>query len=88
MPGIVSAPLKGGGQTPKMQDGMGSNGASGKKRNQPRFVFQIDSDSEGAVIRVLDTYAGTVFREVPVEQFVAYARNHKDVKRFLLGQVS
>jgi len=59
-----------------------------KRHRRPRYVFQIDSDSEGAVIRVLDTHAGTVFREIPVEQFVAYAKQHKDVRKFLLGDAS
>ena len=57
-------------------------------RARPRFIFRIDSDSEGAVIRVLDTHTGTVFREIPVEQFVAFAKKNKDVKGFLLGNVS
>ena len=47
---------------------MGSSGAVGTKRGRPRFVFQIDSDSEGGVIRVLDTHSGAVFREIPVEE--------------------
>jgi len=60
----------------------------GRTRRRPRYIFQIDSDSEGAVIRVMDTHAGTVFREIPVEQFVAYARENKDVKAFLLEGTS
>ncbi len=59
-----------------------------KRRRRPRYVFQIDSDSEGSIIRVLDTHAGTVVREIPIEQFVAYAKKNKDVKAFLLGRVS
>ncbi len=55
---------------------------------RPRYVFQIDSDSDGAVIRILDTRAGTVFREIPVAEFVAYAKKNKNVKAFLLGRDS
>ena len=53
-----------------------------------RYVFQIDSDSDGSVIRVVDTRSGAVLREIPIEQFVAYAKKNKDVKAFLLGRVS
>ncbi len=59
-----------------------------RKRARPRIVFQIDSDTEGGVIRVLDTHAGTVIREIPVEQFVEFAKKHKDVKGFLLGTIA
>ena len=51
-------------------------------------MFQIDSDSDGSVIRVVDTRSGAVLREIPIEQFVAYAKKNKDVKAFLLGRVS
>jgi hypothetical protein len=57
-------------------------------RQRPRFIFQIDSDSEGAVIRVLDTQQGTVFREVSVQDFLAFAKKNKNVKAFLLGQAT
>jgi len=59
-----------------------------RHRRRTRYVFQIDSDSEGSVIRVLDTHAGTVLREIPIEEFMAYAKKNKDVKAFLLGRVS
>lgn len=55
-----------------------------RPRRGPRFVFQVDSDTDGAVIRVFDTHEGTLFREIPVDEFVAYAREHKDVTGFLL----
>ena len=58
--------------------------AAGKR---PRYIFQVDSDSDAAVIRVLDTLNDTVFREIPVDEFVRYAREHKDVRAFLLGQI-
>ena len=67
---------------------MAQQGIGEARRERPRFIFQIDSDSEGAVIRVLDTHLGTVFREIPVREFVAFAKKNKNVKAFLLGQVS
>ena len=59
-----------------------------QSEGRTRYVFQIDSDSDGSVIRVVDTRSGAVLREIPIEQFVAYAKKNKDVKAFLLGRVS
>jgi len=60
---------------------------NGKGRRGPRYIFQVDSASDAAVIRVLDTLTNTVFREIPVEEFVRYARENRDVKKFLLGHL-
>jgi len=57
----------------------------GNGRSDTRYVFQIDADPERAVIRVLDSRTSTVLREIPVSEFLAFARKHKNVKRFLLG---
>ena len=62
---------------------MGQQRANGGRK--PRYIFQIDKQVDGGVIRVFDTRAGTVFREVPVRDFVAYAKEHRNVKAFLLG---
>jgi len=51
---------------------------------RPRYIFQVDSASDGAVIRVLDTRTDTVFREIPVEEFLEFARSHRDVRSFFL----
>lgn len=63
------------------------NGTGRRVRAGPRYVFQVDSDSAGAVIRVLDTHTDRIFREIPVEEFLAFARHSKNVKAFLFGQV-
>lgn len=56
---------------------------------RPRWIFQLETGgSGGAVIRVLDTRTDTIFREIPIEEFLAYARHHRDVARFLLSRVT
>ena len=57
------------------------------RRRRPLWIFQVESDDSGTVIRVLDTLNDTVFREIPVEEFLDYAREHKNVTPFLLGKL-
>lgn len=64
---------------------MGHLNADG--RRGPRVTFQIDKRVDGGVIRVMDRSAGTVLREIPVREFVAFAKEHKNVKAFLLGRL-
>ena len=52
----------------------------------PRYIFRIEKQADGGVIRVFDTRAGKIFREIPVRDFVAYAKEHRNVKAFLLGR--
>jgi hypothetical protein len=35
----------------------------------------------------LDTTEDTVFREIPIEEFLEYARHNKNVTAFLLGKL-
>ena len=72
---------------------MGSNGTDSApvprpvRGNGARYIFQVDTATEGGVIRVLDRATATVFREIPVADFVRFARTHRNVKRFLLGEL-
>jgi uncharacterized FlaG/YvyC family protein len=59
--------------------------AGARRRGAPRYIFQIDRGPDGAVIRVLDTASGDTFREIPVAEFVAYAKANRDVRPLLLG---
>ena len=49
--------------------------------------IQIDTDPENAVIRVVDPRTATVFREIPVEEFLEFARTHRNVKPLLFGRL-
>jgi uncharacterized FlaG/YvyC family protein len=59
-----------------------------RRGSSARYIFQIDTETKGGVIRVLDRATDTVFREIPVPEFVRFAKRHKNVKRFLLGEAS
>ena len=59
--------------------------SDGEQRGRPRYVFQVDHRSDGAVIRILDTLTDQVFREVPVALFLEHARTTRELKRFLFG---
>jgi hypothetical protein len=56
-------------------------------RRRPRWIFQLEHLGDRTVIRVLDTQEDTVFREIPIEDFLAYARHNKNVTAFLLGKL-
>ena len=58
-----------------------------RRRPRPRYVFQVDSSSERTVLRVMDTSGERVFREIPIEEFLEYARHHKNVTPWLLAQL-
>ena len=55
---------------------------------RPRYIFQIDSDSEGHVIRILDSETGDIFREIPIAEFLEFAKRSTKVREFFFGQVS
>lgn len=59
--------------------------AAPHRRPRPRFIFQVDSSSAAAVIRILDTESGSIFREIPVDEFLAFARESKDLKSLFFG---
>ncbi len=70
-------------------DGTGSGGAAGggqRARPRPRYIFQVDSSTGRAVIRILDTATEGVFREIPVEDFLEYAKRSKDMRSLFFGQ--
>ena len=50
---------------------------------RPRWIFQVDTTSERTILRVCETSSGSVFREIPIEEFLAYARQHRDVTPWL-----
>jgi len=56
-------------------------------RRRPRWIFQLEHLGDRTVIRVLDTLEDTVFREIPIEEFLEYARHNKNVTAFLLGKL-
>ncbi|MHC4547570.1 MAG: flagellar protein FlaG [Planctomycetota bacterium] len=65
----------------------GSEHENEAPRRRPRWIFQVESNADRAVIRVLDTLNDTIFREIPIEEFLEYARNHRDVTAFLLEKL-
>jgi len=67
---------------------MERDGHGTARRPSPRYVFQVDSSQERTVLRVLDCSTSRVFREIPIEEFLAYARTHRNVTPFLLGQLA
>lgn len=62
-------------------------GGAGGRRRPPRWVFQVQTGESGTVLRVLDTTTDTVFREIPIQEFLDYARTHRNVTPFLLGKL-
>jgi uncharacterized FlaG/YvyC family protein len=50
-----------------------------------RWVFTVAKASAGPVIRILDSVTGGVFRDVPVADFLAYARSGTDMRTFFFG---
>ena len=66
---------------------MDRDGNGNVRRASPRYVFQVDSSRERMVLRVLDSSTSRVFREIPIEDFLDYARSHRNVTPFLLGQL-
>ncbi len=70
-----------------MEKGTKGPPRSGGSRAATRYIFQVDSSADGTVLRILDTRSDRVFREIPIEDFLAYARCHRNVKPFLLGHL-
>jgi len=70
-----------------MENGGTGNGARPARRPRPRWIFQVESAPDGTVLRVLDTHNETVFREIPIEEFLEYARHNKNVTPWLLGKL-
>jgi uncharacterized FlaG/YvyC family protein len=67
---------------------MRNNGTgNGRRPIGARYVFQIDSDPDRAVIRVVDSLTDTVMREIPIAEFLEFARTHKNVKPLLFGRL-
>lgn len=66
---------------------MGNDGSKRRARRRPRWIFQLEHLDDRTVIRVLDTTEDTVFREIPIEEFLEYARHNKNVTSFLLGKL-
>jgi uncharacterized FlaG/YvyC family protein len=61
--------------------------AGGTPRARPRWIFQVDTNADRTVLRVFDATSRTVHREIPIEEFLAYARRNRDVTPFLLAQL-
>jgi uncharacterized FlaG/YvyC family protein len=61
------------------RDGTKRAAAAGR----PRWIFQIDHVEDRTVLRVCETSSGSVFREIPIEEYLAYARRHRDVTPWL-----
>jgi len=70
---------------------MGNDGSEhavrDRVRRRARWIFQLEHIGDRTVIRVLDTLEDTVFREIPIEEFLEYARHNKNVTAFLLGKL-
>ncbi len=58
-----------------------------RTRQRARYIFQVQTGSEGTVLRVLDTRSDRVFREIPIREFLEYARKNRDVTPFLMGKL-
>ena len=61
-----------------------------ERRNprRPRYIFQIDSDSEGHEIRIVDSETGDIFREIPIAEFLEFAKRSTRVRDLFFGPVS
>jgi len=46
----------------------------------------VDSSGGSGVIRILDTATEGVFREIPVADFLAFAKRSKDLRSLFFGQ--
>jgi len=57
------------------------------ERVRKRYVFQVESCAERTVLRVRDGRGDEVLKEIPIEEFLAYAREHRDVRPFLLDRL-
>lgn len=67
---------------------MGNNDEERRNARGPRYIFQIDSDSEGHVIRILDSETGDIFREIPIAEFLEFAKRSTRVQDLFFGPVS
>ena len=63
-------------------------GNHSKPRRRARWIVQLETDGDNPVLKVLDTRTDTVFREIPIKEFLEYARHNKDIGRFLMGQLT
>jgi len=57
------------------------------RRKRVRYIFQVQTGVNGTVLRVLDTQSDRVFREIPIREFLEYARKNRDVTPFLMGHL-
>lgn len=57
------------------------------RRRRARYIFQVQTGEDGTVLRVLDTASDRVFREIPIRDFLDYARQNRDVTPFLMGHL-
>ena len=58
-----------------------------RKQRRARYIFQVQTGVDGTVLRVLDTASDRVFREIPIREFLDYARENRDVTPFLMGHL-
>lgn len=61
--------------------------ARGPRRRTARYIFQVESRTDGTILRVMDTMDTRVCREIPIEEFLEYARRNKNVTPFLLNKL-
>jgi len=64
-----------------------ATGGDAAERRPPRWIFQVQTGEAGTVLRVLDTTTDSVFREIPIQEFLDYAKCHRNVTPFLLGKL-
>jgi hypothetical protein len=55
------------------------------KRARPRLVFHVETNGQGTVIQILDSISREVFREIPADEFVAFAKTRKDLGALIWG---
>jgi uncharacterized FlaG/YvyC family protein len=48
-------------------------------------VFHVETNGEGTFIQILDSISREVFREIPADEFVAFAKTRKDLGALIWG---
>jgi len=68
---------------------MQAQGESGPARlPRRRWIFSVRKLGPATVIRIVDNRTMRVYRDVPVEEFLAYARRSTDLRAFFFGDAA
>lgn len=48
-------------------------------------MFHVETNGRGTFIQILDSESREVFREIPADEFVAFAKTRKDLGALIWG---